>query len=97
MLTMLYLLLTLNVGPVVPVVNMTTITNAQFEEQYDKLMTSFKCNFTTQVRELMYGIPGRVPVANSKIQYLYILALQNDINKSYLTDMQILKMLSYDG
>ena len=83
-------------GPDVPDANMTTLTNAEFETQYDDLSRKFQENVQCVTYGQMNGI--NIPKAvreSADLQYLFIHALSNETNKSYLSEEQILKMLSY--
>lgn len=83
-------------GPDAPDVNMTTLTNAEFETQYDDLSRKFQENFQCIAYGHMNGISIPKTVKQSaQFQYLFIHALSNEINRSYLSEEQILKMLSY--
>jgi hypothetical protein len=84
------------VGPDVPDVNMTTLTNAEFETQYDDLSRKFQENFQCIMYGHMNGITiTKSVVESADLQYLFIHALSNETNRSYLSEEQILKMLSY--
>lgn len=75
---------------------MTTLTNAEFETQYDDLSRKFQENFQCIMYGHMNGITiTKSVVESADLQYLFIHALSNETNRSYLSEEQILKMLSY--
>lgn len=82
-------------GPDVPDVNMTVLTVEEFNSRYDALLKKFTALSSKVVNEYRYGIPCDEDVrAMSTKLYLYVFALNNETNKSYLTELQILRMLS---
>lgn len=80
-------------GLVVPVVNMDTLTKAEFDSRYSSKLKQFATNTYQDILREKTGIPGRCQATTR--MYLYAFALNNATNISYLNEPEILRMLSY--
>jgi len=72
---------------------MDTLTKAEFDSRYSAKLKQFAANTYEDILREKTGVPGRCKATTR--MYLYAFALNNATNISYLSEPEILKMLSY--
>jgi hypothetical protein len=72
---------------------MDALTSTEFDARYSAKLKEFATNTYNDILRERTGVLGRSKVTTR--MYLYAFALNSALNRSYLTEPEILRMLSY--
>jgi hypothetical protein len=72
---------------------MDALTSLEFDARYSAKLKEFASNVYSDVLRERTGVLGRCKVTTR--MYLYAFALNNPTNRTYLSEPEIMRMLSY--